>query len=175
MNTARLQITRLHPQNDAAFILELLNEPAFLENIGDKRARTLADATAYITSGPVASFAQHGFGLCRVALGPEPIGICGLLKRDSLPDPDLGFAFLELHWSRGYATESATAILDDARSHLGLKRILAITSPTNAASGRVLEKVGLRYQKTIQLPAYEQPSRLYVWEEPSPDGPKSLL
>src|SRR5262249_38684677 len=107
LDTARLRLRDLAPA-DAPFILTLLNEPSFIRNIGDRGVRTLDAARAYIENGPVASYARHGFGLYLVELlaSGAPIGICGILKRDALPDPDLGFAFLPAYWKQGYAFES---------------------------------------------------------------------
>jgi RimJ/RimL family protein N-acetyltransferase len=151
---------------DAPFILELLNEPAFIQNIADKGVRTLDDARGYIENGPRASYARHGFGLWVVELKEtgEPLGMCGLIKRDGLEDVDIGFAFLERHGSRGYATESATAVLEQGFSVLGLKRIVAITAPHNTASARVLERIGLRDAGRIQLPQFGGENRLFVAE-----------
>ena len=152
LRTARLELRHLTP-DDAAFVLALLNEPSFISNIGDRGVRTLDDARAYIASGPVASYERHGFGLYCVGLreNGEPIGICGLLRRDVLPDPDLGFAFLPAYWKRGYARESATAVRDYARQALGIGRLLAITNPENDASIRVLTALGFRRAGTTRL------------------------
>src|SRR5512145_253478 len=112
LETARLRLRTLSV-DDAEFILELLNDPGFLRYIGDKKVRTAADARDYILRGPVDSYARHGFGLYLVELkdSREPIGICGLLKRDWLEDPDIGFAFLARFTSVGFGYESATAVL----------------------------------------------------------------
>ncbi len=121
IETDRLRLRQLS-DDDADFVLRLLNEPSFIENIGDRGVRTLDDARAYITNGPIASYEKHGFGLLLVEL-KEPgtaIGICGLLKRDVLPEPDIGYALLPEFWCKGYAHESATAVLDHARNVLGL-------------------------------------------------------
>src|SRR5205809_1402527 len=103
LETDRLQL-RLLSVDDAEFILRLLNEPSFIQNIGDRGVRTLDDARAYITNGPIASYEKHGFGLLLVQLKTTgtPIGICGLLKRDALPEPDIGYALLPEFWSNGY-------------------------------------------------------------------------
>jgi len=150
LETERLSLRELGP-DDAAFILALLNEPPFLRFIGDRKVRTLADARGYIESGPVASYRRHGFGLYLVERkdGLVPVGICGLLQRDSLPDPDIGFAFRQEHWSQGYAGESAGAVLDHARTVLGLARILAVVDPDNARSIRVLTRLGMGFERTI--------------------------
>jgi RimJ/RimL family protein N-acetyltransferase len=152
VETERLNLRRLNT-NDAAFILELLNEPSFLQNIGDKGVRTLADAARYISEGPVESYARHGFGLWLVELKDPatPAGICGLLKRDTLPDADIGYAFLPRFWSRGYAYEAAAGVMSYASSALGLRRVLAITNRDNTGSIKVLEKIGLRFERFVRL------------------------
>lgn len=149
--TQRLQLRQLDAA-DAAFILQLVNEPSWLEFIGDKGVRTLDDARAYITNGPVAMYASHGHGLYRVDLthSGEAIGLCGLIKRDTLADVDIGYAFLPAHWGQGYAEEATRATLNHARNTLGLKRIVAIVTPTNARSIRLLEKIGLRYDRDFE-------------------------
>jgi RimJ/RimL family protein N-acetyltransferase len=156
IETGRLVLRRLSPDH-AAFILGLLNEPSFIKFVGDKGVRTIDDARAYIENGPVASYGRFGFGLYLVELkgrGHEdsiPIGICGLVKRDGLEDPDIGFAFLPPYWSKGYAVEAAAAVLAYGRTTLGLPRIVAIANPGNVASMRVLEKIGLRFDKMVRL------------------------
>jgi RimJ/RimL family protein N-acetyltransferase len=149
---------------DAEFMLELLNEEAFLLNIGDRGVRTVADAAAYILNGPVASYEKFGFGLYAVELKESgaPIGICGLLKRDSLDDVDIGFAFLKKFWGRGYAYESAAAVMDYGWTKVGLNRIVAITAPENHASIELLEKIGLRFEKMIQMPEHDGESKLFA-------------
>jgi RimJ/RimL family protein N-acetyltransferase len=134
-------------------MLELLNDRAFLRYIGDKNVRTEDDARHYIEDGPRASYARHGFGLYAVELkeGRVPIGICGLLKRDALEDPDVGFAFLPRFRSKGYAYESAAAVLDHARRAHGMQRVLAITSQDNAASIQLLGKLGFRFERMQRL------------------------
>src|SRR5215472_11307847 len=138
---------------DSEFIFELVNEPTFIRNIGDKGVRTLDDARNYILTGPIASYAKFGFGLYIVEWREidAPIGICGLLKRDSLNDVDIGFALLEKFWGKGFAHEAAAAVMDYARDRLGIQRIVAITSPDNDASIRVLNKIGLRFDKMIRM------------------------
>jgi len=163
LETERLVLRRL-TSDDAAFILELLNEPAFLENIGDRGARTLADARRYIARGPVASYRKFGFGLYLVELKDSgaPIGICGLLKRDWLEHVDIGFAFLQKFWSRGYARESAAAVMHYGWTTLRLPRIVAITKPTNQASITLLEKLGLRFEKIITQPDHSGENKLFA-------------
>ena len=152
IETDRLLLRRL-TTDDAEFILELLNEPSFLRFIGDKGVRTLADARAYIVQGPLASYEQHGFGLLLVSLkdGADSIGICGLLKRETLADVDLGFAFLPRFWSQGFAREAAEAVKAHGLNALALERIVAITNPDNETSIRLLEKIGFQFERMIKL------------------------
>ena len=156
LETTRLILRHLSAA-DAPFILELLNLPSFLRFIGDKGVRNLADAVRYLETGPLASYERFGFGLFRVELKHTgaPIGMCGLLKRDTLPDADIGFAFLPEHWSAGYAFEAADAVMNYGRS-LGLGRIVAITSLDNDASIKLLHKIGMQFEGIIKL-ADDQP------------------
>lgn len=166
LETGRLALRRFSP-DDAPLILQLLNEPLFLRFIGDKNVRTLADAGEYLRHGPLASYARHGFGLYHVSLKADgtPIGMCGLLKRDTLEDVDVGFAYLPQFGGRGYATEAAKATLEYGQTVLGLKRIVAIASPDNADSINVLQKIGLRHAGTLHLPGTKADSGLFT-----PDG-----
>lgn len=150
IETNRLRIRWLE-RDDAAFILALVNDPDWIRHIGDKNVRDLDDARRYIAEGPVAMYERHGFGLNAVVLKAtgEPIGICGILKRESLEWPDLGFAFLPAHRGRGYAHEAAAAVMGHARSVLGLGRIAAVVSPGNDDSVRLLEKLGLRFSHAL--------------------------
>lgn len=152
IETERLILRELST-DDAEFILELLNEPSFIRNIGDKDVRTTADACQYILNGPRTSYERFGFGLYLVEIKDSglPIGICGLLKREALENADIGFAFLPRFWSRGYAFESASAVMIYAKEMLGLNRILAVVNPDNEASIRVLGKIGLRYERMVRL------------------------
>jgi RimJ/RimL family protein N-acetyltransferase len=164
LETPRLALRHM-TTSDASFILELLNEPSFLRYIGDRKVRTLDDARRYILEGPMASYARFGFGLFLVELKADKIsiGICGLLKREALADVDLGFAFLPRYWSQGYARESAAAVLEYGRKALGKNRIVAITSPDNVASGRLLEKLTFRFERMIQMTPAEPEIRLFAW------------
>jgi RimJ/RimL family protein N-acetyltransferase len=130
-----------------------LNEPSFIRNIGDRGIRTIDGAISYILNGPVASYAKNGFGLYLVKLKEtdESIGMCGLIKRDTLEDVDIGYAFLPKFWSKGFAVESAQAIKDYAKNVVGLKRLVAIVDPANEGSIRVLEKIGLTFEKMVKL------------------------
>src|SRR6266516_1458424 len=153
LETERLVLSHLSPETDVEFILRLLNEPSFVRYIGDKNVRTREDALAYLVDGPIRSYEQNGFGLYKVELkaNGQPIGISGLVKRDTLPDPDIGFAFLPDYWNKGYAFESAAAVMKYAREVLQLDRVLAITSPDNQASAKLLGKIGLRFDRLIKL------------------------
>jgi RimJ/RimL family protein N-acetyltransferase len=155
LETDRLVVSRLSAA-DAPFILVLLNQPSFIRFIGDKGVRTLEDAVRYLENGPLASYERFGFGLYRVALkNGTPIGMCGLLQRDTLPDADIGFAFLPEYWSAGYAFEAAEAVMNYGHS-IGLGRIVAITSLDNDASINLLGKIGMKFEGTIKL-AEDQP------------------
>jgi RimJ/RimL family protein N-acetyltransferase len=161
IQTERLVLRQLE-LHDAAFILELLNEAAFLQFIGDKGVRTLGGAREYILKGPIDSYARHGFGLYAACLlDGTPIGICGLVKRDGLADVDVGFAFLSRHCSKGYAAESASAVLVHASQVLRLQRIVAITSPENRGSIAVLEKIGLKFERMIRLAEHGPELKLF--------------
>ena len=148
---------------DADFIIELVNEPAFREYIGDKGVQNTCDALRYIESVGTSSYSAFGFGLYIAALkeSGSQIGICGLLKRPYLTDVDIGFAFLDRYRGQGYAFEAAAAVLEYARSTLGLSRVIATTALGNAASVKLLNRLGLREQGTIDLPVYAAPSRLF--------------
>jgi RimJ/RimL family protein N-acetyltransferase len=163
IETERLSLCEL-TADDAPFILELLNDSSFLRFIGDKGVRTLEDAREYIRKGPVDSYQRHGFGLYLVKLRDEavPIGICGLVKRETLEDVDIGFAFLPRFWSQGYALESASAVMTYGRGVIGLNRIVAITDPDNESSIRLLGKLGLRFDRMVQLPDHGGENKLFV-------------
>lgn len=166
LTTERLVI-RLIDEADALFILELLNDPSFIRNIGDRHVRSVDDARKYIRKGPLASYERHGFGLWLVELKGEgtPIGICGLLKRDVLDAPDIGFAYLPAFQSKGYGYEAARAVLDHARDTLRLPRVLAIVNADNEHSARLLKKLGMRFERMVRLHDGEAPLRLYAVSE----------
>lgn len=167
LETDRLVLRRLSTGDDA-FILELLNEPAWLQHIGDRGVRTLADARRYLTEGPIAMQARHGFSLLAVErkVDATPLGICGLLKRDTLEDIDLGFAFLERQWGQGYASESATATMNHARDALHLQRVVALTSPDNDRSIGLLTKLGFAFERMIRPAAAASEAKLFAWSAP---------
>jgi ribosomal-protein-alanine N-acetyltransferase len=162
LETRRLGLRQLGLSDDG-FILELLNEAGFLRFIGDKGVRTLDAARDYLLKGPIDSYARHGFGLYAVCLRDgTPIGICGLVKRDGLAYVDVGFAFLSRHCSKGYAVESAAAVLAHARQVLRLHRIVAITTPENLGSIAVLERIGLKYERMIRLAEHGPELKLFA-------------
>jgi RimJ/RimL family protein N-acetyltransferase len=165
IETDRL-ILRPMTVDDAEFILELLNEPSFLKNIGDRQVRTMEDARAYILNGPMKSYQKNGFGLCLLLLREtnEPIGMCGLIKRTGLDDVDIGYALLPRFWSKGYAVEAARATKTYAKDVIHLNRIVAITDPSNQASIRVLEKIGLRFEKMVRLSPDDIELKLFATE-----------
>ena len=167
LRTPRLRVRPLQA-SDAGFIVSLLNDEAFIRNIGDRGVRSLEDAAHYINNGPGASYARYGFGLCAVELADvdSPIGICGLLQRDQLPVPDLGFAFLPQYRSQGYAYEAASAVKADAHARLGLARLLAIVNPDNAASIRLLERLGFTFERVIRLSPDGAPLKLFAAQAP---------
>ncbi|HDR8181193.1 TPA: GNAT family N-acetyltransferase [Bacillus thuringiensis] len=150
LETERL-VLRWFDIKDAPFILELVNDPAWIQFIGDKRIKNLDDAKKYILNGPIDMYNKMGFGLYLVERKEDftPLGMCGLIKRDSLEDVDIGFAFLEKFRSKGYGFESASAVIDYGVQNLGMKRIVAITTIDNINSGKLLEKVGLQFEKII--------------------------
>lgn len=163
LETARL-ILRRFTADDAPFILELLNDPAWLQFIGDKGVRTLDAARDYLRKGPLAMYERHGFGLYLAELKRSyiPIGMCGLIKRDSLADVDIGFALLPAYRTQGYAHESAAATLVHGQRDFGLKRIVAITSPDNARSIWLLDRLGLKFEKMVRLAADAEEVRLHA-------------
>ena len=166
LRTERLRLERFEggsPIEDA-FMLRLLNEPSFLRHIGDRGVRDLDGARQYLRMGPVDSYRRHGFGLERIVLDAtgEWIGMCGLVKRDALPDPDLGYALLPEFWGRGYAAEAAAGVLRHAREALGLGRIVAITDPANVSSMRLLRKLGFVFESMVQLPPDCIPLQLFA-------------
>jgi RimJ/RimL family protein N-acetyltransferase len=152
LETERLILRWLTVEDDE-FILELLNDPSWLRFIGDRGVKTLADARGYISKTLIAMYERLGFGLYLTELKDEgvPIGICGLIKRDSLEDVDIGFAFLPKYRRKGFAYESASAVVEYGKRTFGLNRIVAITSPDNYGSARVLEKLGLHFERMVKL------------------------
>jgi ribosomal-protein-alanine N-acetyltransferase len=143
-----------------------MNEPAYHEFIGDRGVRTPANARTYILEKLAPSYAKFGYGLYLVELKGDrvPVGICGFVRRDALEHPDIGFAFLREHWSRGFAFEAARAVLDHGFGALGFRTVLGVTTPANQASIRLLERLGLRYQRMTRVPPNDSDSMLFSTE-----------
>jgi [ribosomal protein S5]-alanine N-acetyltransferase len=160
--TSRLVLRRLD-LDDAPFVVQLLNEPSFLENIGDRGVRNESDAHRYLREGPFAMYSKYGFGLWHASLKSDgtAIGMCGLLQRDTLPDADIGYAYFPEHWGKGYAIEAAAATLRHAAEKFGLRRVIAVVSQGNAGSIRVLEKLGMKFERMHSMSADEPDVRLY--------------
>ncbi len=166
IRTPRLYLRRFDGirGDEPGFMLGLLNEPSFLRHIGDRGVRTLEAAHDYIAMGPILSYQRHGFGMNMVELAAtgEVVGVCGLVQRDSLPEPDLGYALLPSYLGQGYAGEAAAAVLTDARDVLHIDRILAITDPDNVASIALLLRLGFTFESMLQLTPGEKHLRLYA-------------
>ena len=165
LETERLRLREL-TADDAPFMFELVTDPSWIEFIGDRGWTSHDDARKALEEKYVAAYAEDGFGLWGVTLKgrDELMGICGLIKRESLEDVDVGFAFLPRHVGKGYASEGAAASLEYARTTLGLRRVVAITTPTNVRSIHVLEKIGLRYERAMYLPNDPEELSLYAIE-----------
>lgn len=164
LETERLRLREL-TLDDAAFIFELVNDPAWLRYIGDRGVRTVEDAGRYILNGPRASYAQHGFGLylAEQKENGTPLGICGILKRATLAAVDIGFAFLPRFRSQGYAFEAAAATLAHTFEKFGMRRILAITSPDNERSIKLLEKLGFAFERMLHMDENTPEVKLFAW------------
>jgi RimJ/RimL family protein N-acetyltransferase len=162
--TARLRL-RSATLDDADFYLALLNDPGFLAHIGDRGVRTLDEARRALEEGPLAMQAARGHSLYVVELKESGValGMCGLIKRETLDGVDLGYAFLAAHCGQGYAYEAGRAVLELAPS-LGLRRVLAITSPNNLASNHLLRKLGMRFERYVQLRPEDAGTNLYSIE-----------
>jgi RimJ/RimL family protein N-acetyltransferase len=162
LETPRLTLRRLE-FDDAAFVVALLNEPSFIENIGDRGVRSTEDAHRYLREGPMAMYERFGFGLWHTARKSDgvAVGMCGLLRRDNLPDVDVGYAFLPEYWGLGFAHESAAAVLRLGAAKFGLKRAIGVVSAGNAASIRVLEKLGMSFERMFAMYPDEPEVRLY--------------
>ena len=169
LQSERLDL-RWFNSDDAAFILQLLNEPSWLQHIGDRQVRTLQQAHEWLQTRLVSGYERQGMGFWAVCLRKqmEPIGLCGLIQRDTLPDVDVGYAFLPAFWGRGYAKEAAGACLRYGQEVLGLQRILAITGPDNQASQRVLAGLGMQLEQRCTLPGESRETLVYAWRPGPP-------
>lgn len=152
LETERL-VLREFGIDDAEFILNLLNTPGWLKYIGDKNVRSVEDAVDYLEKGPIKSYKENGFGLWLTLLkdNSSPIGMCGLIKRESLDDIDIGFALLPEFSKLGYAYEIAHATLNYANHVLRIDKVVAITDSNNIPSINLLNKLGLQFEKTLNL------------------------
>ncbi|GAB3169139.1 GNAT family N-acetyltransferase [Telluribacter humicola] len=147
--------------DDGLFILELLNTASWLQYIGDRGVKNLKDAQNYLSTGPIRSYEQFGFGLYKVSLlSSQPIGMCGLIKRPELETPDIGFALLPTYEGQGYAYEAASAVMGFAMNSLRLPAICGITTSENPASAKLLQKLGLKFNSYLTL---------------HPEGPELML
>ena len=162
LETYRLALRWLSPE-DAPFILALLNDPAWLQYIGDRGVRTIDDARSYILNGPVVMYDQFGFGLYVAERNVDgvPMGLCGLIKRDGLDDVDIGFAFLPDFRAAGFASEAALAVMAYGKNQLKLTRIVGITAQENISSIKLLKKLGFKFERMVQLPKIEGEVMLY--------------
>lgn len=162
LETERLTLERFTLEH-ASFLKELMNSPGWLQYIGDRGVYTVDAAERYIRERFMVAYVQYGYGFRAVRLkeGGQLIGGCGLIRRDGLPHPDIGFALLPEFAGRSYGYEMAMATLDNAREAFGLPRILGITLPANTRSIRLLERIGLQYEKMIQLPGDEEQLMLF--------------
>jgi ribosomal-protein-alanine N-acetyltransferase len=161
LETERL-VLREFTLDDADFMLAVLNDPDFVQYIGDRGVRTSDDARGYVQGRVLASYEQHGFGMYLVVRKSDgaAVGICGLVKRIGLDDVDIGYALLPTYRGQGYARECAEAVLDLARTRFGLSRVVAIVDPGNADSIRLLESLAMTLERSVRL---------------SDDGPELLL
>lgn len=169
LETERL-VLRPFTETDAPFVLTLMNSPGWLAFIGDRNIRTPEDAVSYLQNGPMKSYGINGFGLSLVGLKTTgtPVGTCGLLQRDYLAHPDIGFAFLPDYMGQGYAVEIASATLTYASETLHIPVVLATVLPANTRSIRLLEKIGLTFSQVIPSPAQGVDVLLYSTEQTDP-------
>ncbi len=168
LHTPRLRL-RWYRADDAPSLHALVNDPGWLQHIGQRHVHTLDDARRFIEDRLVAAYTRQGFGLWAMERrdSGEVAGMCGLVRRDGLPGIDLGYALLPTHRGEGLVHEASTACLDHAHRVLGHARVLAITSPDNDASARVLLRLGFASEGRITLPGEAEASDLYAWEAPA--------
>lgn len=166
IQTSRLNLRKFE-LSDASFVLQLLNSPNWLEFIGDKGVHTLADAEAYLQNGSMKSYAEHGFGFYAVVEKSTHtlIGMCGLIKRAGLENVDLGYAFLEEYTGKGFGAEATAATVAYALNTLNLNRLVAIVNPENSASINLLRKIGMRFERIVNIDDYQQSLALYAIEK----------
>ena len=171
LETARLTLRRLD-LDDAPFVVRLLNEPSYIQNIGDRGVRSIEDAQRYLREGPLSMYERFGFGLWHTARKSDGavVGMCGLLRRDILPDVDIGYAYLPEYWGQGFAFEAAAATLRHAATKFGLRRLIGVVSQGNMGSIRVLEKLGMRFEGMHLMHPGEPEVRLYARTLEAPGG-----
>lgn len=164
LQTERLILYKL-TLNDTDFIIELVNSPGWLQYIGYRNIHTTEDAIRYLEDGPLKSYEQNGFGLLMIQLKSTKtsIGMCGLLKRDALPLPDLGYALLPAYEGKGYITEATSAYLAYVAQQLQIEKLMAITSLDNEKSIRVLEKLHFVFERYMNMSGDDYPVRLFSW------------
>lgn len=167
IETERLILRPVDPERDAAFVLRQLNEPDFIANVADRGVRTEAAAKEYILEKFLPVHEQYGVGYCVVELKSSgmPVGTCGLLKRDTFDDFDIGYSTLQEFAGNGYAFEAASALMHHARTEMGLERIIGFTSTTNAKSAHLLEKLGLRFERMVKVPGFNSEGRMFSWRD----------
>lgn len=164
LETSRLIIDKI-TAGDAPFILAMLNDDDFINYVADRGVRTIEQAQAYISDKIAASYKEHGFGMAAVRLksSGETIGMCGLVKRDSLRDIDLGYGFLPVGRGQGYAFEAAVAVMEWAKQDLALSRLAAIIHPENTASRNLASKIGMSLDSMIRVTPDDDETCLYLW------------
>ena len=162
LHTERLELRWLTP-DDAALMLAIWNDPAFVRYVGDRGIRSVEQARAAVEAGPLRLYADYGYGPFRLARRDDDsgIGICGLFRRDGLDEPDIGLAILPDSCGQGFGFEAAAAVLDHARDALRLPCVTAIVSPQNGPSIGLLEKLNMCYERTIRLPGDDEDLSLY--------------
>lgn len=162
LETPRLRLREL-TLDDAEFVLRLVNDPSFLTNIGDRGLRTVEDAEKYIREGPWTTQTKPGYGQFVVELRDDgtPIGVCGLLYRDALDVTDVGIALLPQYFRRGFAFEATSAVIEHGYSKLGIDTIVGLTSNKNVASIKLLEKLGMKFERMVKMSDDDPGTALY--------------
>ncbi len=167
LRTARLRL-RWFGQGDAAFVRGLLNEPAWIEHIYDAEVRTEEQAAAWIRERLETRYWLLGFGFWAVERleDGEVVGLAGVIQREGLSHPDIGYGFPARFWGHGYAREAASGTFDYCRQVLGMRHLMGTTAPENHPSGRVLLAIGMTDEGERQTEAHEGLSRVYTWHDP---------
>ena len=163
IDTERLELCRL-TLDDAGLMLAIWNDPAFIRFVGDRGIRTIDEARVALEEGAFRLYAEHGIGPYRMTLKSDgcAVGICGLFRRDGLADTDIGFSTLPQYCGRGYGFEAASAVVAHARVDARLNRLTALVSPQNIASVRLIEKLGMMFEKMVRIPGDTADVRLYA-------------